>query len=83
MGLKWEVVANLVARGLLPSDNGAIAAADVDRFLAGHVTGGQLARERGTSPRALAAELGRAGVEPVVGPGVDGSRQNIFARADF
>lgn len=79
MGLKWQVVANLVAKGLLRPESGRIAAAEADRFTAEHVTGGQLARERGTSPRALAAGLAKEGVLPVAGPGVDGSRLNIYS----
>ena len=81
MALKWEVVANLVGRGLLPTERGQLTRAGVDGFLASHVTGGQLAREQGTSPRALARKLDSLGVRPVVGPGVDGSRQHIYARA--
>ncbi|WP_256367035.1 TniQ family protein [Acidisphaera sp. L21] len=83
MGLKWQVVANLVDRGLLPSWNGRISAADTSWFLDAHVSGGQLAREWRTSPRALAARLEREGVLPVAGPGVDGSRQNFFARSNL
>lgn len=80
-GLKWQVVADLVARGLPSSEEGRIAADGDDAFMAGHVTGGQLARGRGTSPRALAAELASAGMMPVAGPWVDGSRLNIYSPA--
>jgi hypothetical protein len=80
MGFKWEVVANLVARGLLPSRDGHVATVDIDAFLATHVTGGQLAREQGTSPRALELRLRGMGIHPAVGPNVDGSRQNIYRR---
>lgn len=83
MGLKWQVVANLVAKGLLRSKSGRIAAAEAETFMAEHVTGGQMARERDTSSRALAAELAKSGVLPVVGPGVDGSRLNLFRRSDL
>jgi len=84
MGLKWAVVANLVSRGLLASEDasqdGWVAPAIADRFMAEHVTGGELARRRGTSPRALAMRLEQAGVVPIVGPGVDGSRLNIYRK---
>ena len=38
------------------------------------------ARERGTSPRKLAADLRAVGVLPVTGPGVDGGRQAFFRK---
>jgi hypothetical protein len=81
LGLKWEVVINLIARGLLPSRDGLVSAEDVDAFLSRHVTGGQLAREQGTSPRSLARRLDALNIRPVVGPNVDGSRQNIYRRS--
>lgn len=82
LGLKWQVVANLVGRGMLATRDGGIAAADVDGFADGHVAGGVLARRRGTSPTALARTLAARGVTPVVGPDVDGSRQNIYRVGD-
>ena len=80
MALKWAVVSNLVAQGLLPARDGILSKADVDTFLAAHVTGSQLAREQGTSPRSLERRLWALGIRPVVGPSVDGSRQNIYCR---
>ena len=82
MGLKWQVVANLVARRLLGGGNGTVTVAEADVFSAAHVTGAELARRRGTSPRALAVVLSADGVVPIVGPAVDGSRQNIYRIAD-
>jgi hypothetical protein len=83
MGLKWEVVANLIARGILPSRDGCVLVVDADRFVAGHVIGSVLAREMRTSPRALEARLALRGIRPVVGLNVDGSRQNIYRRGDL
>lgn len=82
LGLKWQVVANLVARGILPSRDGCVVTADVDGFAKGHLSGSVLARRQGTSPTALARMLAARGVTPVVGPGVDGSRQNIYRVGD-
>lgn len=80
---KWQVVANLVARGLLPVDrSGRIRLDALERFPAVYVTGADLARMRGTSPRSLAVRLAGDGVVPVVGPGVDGSRQNFYRRSE-
>ncbi len=83
MGLKWAVVANLVARGLLGAVDGRIAAADADRFTVEHVAGSKLALEIGTSPKSLATMLARRGILPVAGPGVDGSRLNLYRRASL
>ncbi len=83
MRLRWEVVANLVARGVLPSWDGCVLVADADRFVAEHVIGSVLAREMLTSPRVLEARLALRGVRPVVGLNVDGSRQNIYRRRDL
>ena len=83
MGLRWEVVANLAARGILPSRDGCVLVADADRFVVEHVIGSVLAREMRTSPRALEATLASRGIRPVVGLHVDGSRQNIYRRGDL
>ena len=84
LGCKWQVVANLVARGLLPADgSGRVRPDALERFSAAYVTGADLARTRGTSPRSLAERLAADGVVPVVGPRVDGSRQNIYRRSDM
>ncbi len=77
MRLKWEVVRHLLERGLLAGTD----AASVARFDADFVSGATLAAVRGTSPRALAVALAQQGVEPVTGPGVDGGRQNFYAKA--
>ncbi|WP_085980139.1 helix-turn-helix domain-containing protein [Teichococcus cervicalis] len=82
LGLKREVVAHLIRRGLLKTEGGAVTAAELDRFREVYVSGAELARERGTSPRKLAADLQAVGVLPVTGPGVDGGRQAFFRRAD-
>ncbi|MBC9176205.1 helix-turn-helix domain-containing protein [Pseudoroseomonas ludipueritiae] len=83
LGLKREVVAHLIRRGLLRTEGGAITAAEFDRFRTEFVSGAELARERGTSPRKLAADLAAAGVLPVTGPGVDGGRQAFFTREEL
>ena len=80
--IHWEVVANLVARGFLLATNGRIRSVDFDRFVTEYVSGAILACEHGTSPRNLAEQLAKRGVFPVVGPGVDGSRQNFYRRID-
>ena len=81
MGFKWEVVANLVSRGLLAAEQGRLSEAEVERFVSAHVTGARLAKERKISPKALASRMEVLGIRPVVGPRVDGSRQNIYLRA--
>lgn len=83
LGLKWEVVAHLVRHGILKECEGGVAADEVARFAADYVSGAELARELGTSPRALARRLEAQGVRPVSGPGVDGGRQNFFRRVAF
>ncbi len=80
LGLKWQVVDHLVRHGLLVRSPAGIPATAVDVFSASFVTGAELARVRKTSPRALAASLAKAGIVPVSGPGVDGGRQNFYAR---
>jgi hypothetical protein len=80
--MQWAVVAHLVERGLLISNDGLIRLADVERFQATFVSGSVLAKEMGTSPRRMAEILLDRGVMPVVGPRVDGSRQNFYRRAD-
>ncbi len=80
LGLKWQVVDHLVRRRILTRTPEGIPASAIDRFTAGFVTGAELARVRKTSPRALAASLAKAGIVPVSGPGVDGGRQNFYAR---
>jgi hypothetical protein len=44
--------------------------------------GRELAKEVGSSPRSLIARLAMAGVSPVSGPSIDGSRQYLFERTD-
>lgn len=82
LGLKWQVVSHLVRIGILGGAPDGIPLSEVERFARNYVTGAQLARDLGTSPRSLAARLAASGVLPVVGPEVDGSRQNIFRRDD-
>jgi len=50
-------------------------------FAQHYVLGRDIAREHGRSPREVLKRLRLAGVEPVSGPGVDGCRQVVFARA--
>ena len=82
LGLKWQVVSHLVRVGIIGGAPDGIPLFEVERFARDYVTGAQLARDLETSPRSLAARLAASGVLPVVGPEVDGSRQNIFRRHD-
>lgn len=59
-----------------------VTASSVETFWNVYVTGAALAKARKTSPRSLAAKLTESGILPVVGPAVDGSRQNIYRVAD-
>lgn len=78
LSLKPEVVVRLVAKGMLEGNAEGISVASVRRFANTYVTGAALAKARKTSPRALAAKLEAAGVLPLVGPRIDGCRQNIY-----
>ena len=83
LGLKWEVVAHLSKAGIVESFEGKIKADALSRFVAEFVSGVELADDRRTSPRALAASLQRRGVKPVSGPSVDDGRQNFYRRRDI
>ena len=83
LGLKWQVASHLVRVGIIGGAPDGIPLSEVERFARDYVTGAQLARDLGTSPRSLAARLAASGVVPVAGPGVDGSRQNIFRQVDI
>jgi hypothetical protein len=80
LGLKWQVVSHLVAAGLLTSGSDGISLAAISDFRATFVSGAEMARTAKTSPRHLAWLLCARGVRPVVGPGIDGSRQNFYRR---
>lgn len=54
---------------------------DVERFRSMYALGRDLARELRVSPRGLANDLRKAGVEPLSGPGVDEGRQLVYERA--
>ncbi len=82
LGLKWAVVDNLIRSEVLGSAPDGISAAEVERFQREYVLGSELARRAETSPRQVAKVLAQAGVAPVVGPSVDGSRQNVFQRCE-
>ncbi|WP_431272838.1 hypothetical protein [Dankookia sp. P2] len=82
LGIKWEVAAHLVRRGLLEAAGDEITAASIDRFSAKYVSGVELARLEGTSARSLERRLAEGGVRPVSGREVDGGRQNFFKRAE-
>lgn len=83
LGLKWQVAAHLVGVGLLEVADGKVPVASVEAFARDYVTGASLAREQRTSPRNLASRLADQGICPVVGPEVDGSRQNIYRLSDL
>ena len=76
--VKWEVAAHLNRIGLLPSSPEGISVEVIRDFQARYVKGSELARNLGTSARALASRLASLGVKPVTGPGVDGGRQTFF-----
>jgi hypothetical protein len=80
LGLKWQVVAHLVKAGLIASSGSRIEIAAIDRYRKDYVSGAELARSYRTSPRKLAEILAARAVLPVTGPGIDGSRQNVFRR---
>jgi hypothetical protein len=80
LGLKWQVVAHLVGAGAIAKEDGGIRSDSLDNFKKAYVSGAELAKARRTSPRHLAEILEREGVRPVVGPAVDGSRQNFYGR---
>jgi hypothetical protein len=82
LGLKWEVVAHLVRRGLIHATPGEIASTEVAQFRKEYVLGSELAKSAGTSPRHVAIRLSALRIFAVVGPAVDGSRQNIYRRRD-
>ncbi len=82
LAYKWEVVSHLVKVGLIEALNNVVSAAALERFQADIVSGADLAREAGTSPRMLARQLALRGVFPVSGPTVDAGRQNFFRRKD-
>jgi hypothetical protein len=80
--LNWVVVAHLVERGLLIAKDGFIRSEDLEQFQAAYVSGSVLAKEMKTSPRMASEILAERGIMPVVGPQVDGSRQNFYRRTD-
>ena len=82
LSMKHEMVAHLLRIGLIAQVDGNIDVESIRSFLRNHVTGSELAAARRTSPRALAQRLSASGILPVVGPGVDGARQNVYRRND-
>ena len=80
LDLKWQVVSDLVKAGLIRREPGGIPAAALANFRADFVSGADLAKLHKTSPRNVAAILEQQGVCPVVGPEIDGARQNFFRR---
>ena len=81
--VKWQVAAHLAHRGLLLMQDDKVLASSIERFAADCISGADLAKGWGTSPKALAGRLEAAGVRPVSGPLVDGGRQNSYRRADL
>lgn len=76
LGVKWGVAAHLLARGLLERTPGG-----VERFRETYVSGSELGRARGTSPKVLVTAMSKARFAPVTGPSVDGGRQYFYRRA--
>lgn len=87
LGLKQQVVYQLVARGLLVSvsrqdrrGSGRQVHRDaIAQFRQTYVSLAELAKGRGMAPRALLHQLS---VAPVCGPMVDGARQYFYSRAE-
>ena len=75
LGLKWQVAAHLVARGLVD-----LTPSGADLFRTTYIGGGELARIRETSSKALLAVMAAEGHSPVTGPSVDGGRQYFYRR---
>ncbi len=88
--IKQEVAYALVRRGLIPTVKERVGARSstrvwpktIEAFKREYVFGRDLARDVGTSPKALADRLQRLDIRPVLGPSVDGSRQYLFAAGD-
>lgn len=84
LGLKQQVVYELVARKLLPTECGKhgerlVTTHALAGFMSTYVSLGVLSKRCGTSPRALLRKLS---VLPVCGPTVDGARQYFYRRQD-
>ncbi len=77
LGIKWEVAAHLVERGLLEA-----SAEGVGQFRESYVSGADLARALRTSPKTAIGRLAGEGRRPVTGPSVDGGRQYFYRRLD-
>jgi hypothetical protein len=87
LGIKQQVAYHLVKRKALGSEilnqNSnirRIPSAAIDNFRRTYVSLAQLARARGSSPKAVLDSLI---VRPVIGPTIDGCRQYFFLRADL
>lgn len=90
LGVKWEVVDHLVRTSMLPlaCNRGhrqarLVARGQLSAFEEEFTVGAALAREFQTSPRRIDRLLRERGVLPAVGPGIDGSRQNVYVRRDI
>lgn len=84
LGLKQQVVYELVARELLQSECGKhggrlVTTQALADFMSTYVSLGVLSKRLGTSPRALLRKLSAL---PVCGPTVDGARQYFYRRQD-
>jgi hypothetical protein len=84
LGLKQQVVYELVARKLLPTECGKhgerlVTMEALADFTSTYVSLGALSKRLDTSPRALLRKLT---VLPVCGPTVDGARQYFYRRQD-
>ena len=56
---------------------------DIDQFLAGYRTSGQLAQELDIPERAVKVRLSSIGIAPVTGPTIDGNRIYCFRTCDI
>lgn len=87
LGFKQEVIYFLCRVGAInsipsatPGYRGAIVRwADIENFRKGFIAARDVAREVGSSPRAVVVALGRQGVEPIYGPAT-GCRQAFYRR---
>lgn len=88
LGLKEQVVYELVARNFLVADVIAkggravrrIALPSLQKFEETYIAVAELAKQRNTSSKSLLQQIA---TRPVTGPDIDGARQYFFRRADL
>lgn len=88
--IKQEVAYFLVRKGLINSvvvrngrfDESQVKQEELEAFTTNYQFGRDLARNVGTSSRALATQLSHLGITPLCGPDIDGCRQLLFKKDD-